>query len=714
MNSRVLLLIFLITFAMGNAARSETLVFTGGILIDVSDFGRSGNDIDDAIIIVDGDRIAGVGTRQDLKIPADARIIDVTDRYILPGLIDGYAALDDQGYANAYLYLGVTSIVGCYGYRRHPLYTEADPGPNIYLYGDVGHNEIATEEMFRTIDEHAREGVKFLNLMYGLTPEQVKSAVEKAHELGLPTIGEFSKLSYEEALDMGVDAILHFGRYDIEMAPPDLRRRIVEQPHGPAFREFRMWLSTIDPESDTVREFAEMLGSRSAALIPTLSIAGVDAPFFGNVWQEPAAGLIDPESIDRPVDQSTGKHFSDPRQMEVVSKFVNNILRIEEQFYKAGARYLAGSGNDINGTMPGISLHQEIDLLTRVGLSNREAIAAATSNFADILGWDEVGQIRPGRRADILIVDQDPLEDIKHLRAIEMVFLGGRRIDREKLLQLERDRARPSSPDETHEQAILPLSEKEQEIGPEIPGLGNPKVHEVTEDVIAVTGLYHSSGGGFGTNAGILFTSNSVVFIDAGMSIASAEFLWNLARERMRGDERLYLILTHHHADHVFGMRIMEERGASVIAHRMLEGFFLRFDGPHYKQFLAQRAGWNEEKRDRIFGDVILTMPDETVDKDTVMMIDGEEVRIFFTPGHVIDELSIYHPKSSTLFTGDAIYEGSDLTTHFGGADEWKEWIAQLERLKRLEIKMIVPGHGDLCGKEEIDRNIAYLKNLLQ
>ena len=246
------------------------------------------------------------------------------------------------------------------------------------------------------------------------------------------------------------------------------------------------------------------------------------------------------------------------------------------------------------------------------------------------------------------------------------------------------------------------------------PGLGNPRVHEIDENVCAITNLYHSAGEGFGTNAGIIFTSKSVVFIDAGMSIASGEFLWKVAEKRMKGGEDLYLIITHHHSDHVFGMRMMQEKGARIIGHRLLGDWVARLDGTLYKQFLAQRAGWSPEERDLIFGDVILTVPDEGIEKDSVLIIDDEEIHVLFTPGHVTDELSVYHPKSRTLFPGDTIYEGSDLTTRFGGPEEWRQWISQLERLKNLDIKTVVPGHGNLCTKEEIDRNITFLQNLLR
>ncbi len=248
----------------------------------------------------------------------------------------------------------------------------------------------------------------------------------------------------------------------------------------------------------------------------------------------------------------------------------------------------------------------------------------------------------------------------------------------------------------------------------QVPGLGSPEITEIAKNVLAVTGLYHSAESGFTVNAGIIFTDQSVVFIDSGMSIASGEFLWQVAEKRLKGDEDIYLILTHNHSDHVFGMQAIKKRGAKVIAHKITGMWFRRMPGEQYKKFLADRDGWPPEKADSVYGNVVLTEPDEMIDQDTVLTIEGEEIHVLVTPGHVPSELSVYYPRSKTLFAGDTIYEGSELTTRFGGLVEWKLWITQLERLNKLEISTIVPGHGKLCAKEEIDRNINYLRKRIE
>ena len=90
------------------------------------------------------------------------------------------------------------------------------------------------------------------------------------------------------------------------------------------------------------------------------------------------------------------------------------------------------------GTMPGISLHTELEMLVRIGLSPREALAAATNNYAIQLGWNELGLIAPGRRADILVLDADPTANIWNARRISTLIFDGSVVDRESLLRLRR------------------------------------------------------------------------------------------------------------------------------------------------------------------------------------------------------------------------------------------------------------------------------------
>lgn len=106
--------------------------------------------------------------------------------------------------------------------------------------------------------------------------------------------------------------------------------------------------------------------------------------------------------------------------------------------FSANPHYLAASGAPVKGALPGISMHTELELLVRLGLSPREALAAATNNYSLQFGWNEIGQITPGRRADILVVDADPTHNIWNARRISGLILDGNVIDRERLLKSRR------------------------------------------------------------------------------------------------------------------------------------------------------------------------------------------------------------------------------------------------------------------------------------
>jgi glyoxylase-like metal-dependent hydrolase (beta-lactamase superfamily II) len=249
-----------------------------------------------------------------------------------------------------------------------------------------------------------------------------------------------------------------------------------------------------------------------------------------------------------------------------------------------------------------------------------------------------------------------------------------------------------------------------------------PELHDLGKDAYGVTNLRHIAG--MGVNAGFIMTSNTIIHIDSGMTISDGEYLANESKEKMTQQDNVLLILTHHHSDHIFGMRVFVEAGAKVIAHENVRKFLsyrtlpsFRTMESTYKSFIVKlmtkRYSYTRKKAEQALGDVKLFLPDEVFSKDKHLDIDEEELVLLCTPGHVPSEISVYHRKSRTLFAGDAIYEGMPLTTRFGRPKEWRQWINSLEKLETLDIENIVPGHGRICKKDEIRRNISYLEDIL-
>lgn len=231
----------------------------------------------------------------------------------------------------------------------------------------------------------------------------------------------------------------------------------------------------------------------------------------------------------------------------------------------------------------------------------------------------------------------------------------------------------------------------------------------IAENVYAVMDLYHP----IGVNAGFIVTKNHIVYVDSGLTIPSAQTIYGYSKAAAPENEPSYLILTDHHTDHIFGMKVFRNAGATTLGHERLDRWMKEYLMPNFGKVI-RTFGLDEKARDLIYGDVELFPLDETVDQDTTITIDGEEIEILTTPGHWEACLSVYIPSSRILFAGDTIYSGFNPTTQFGDKKLWRKWINSLEKLSRLDIKTIVPGHGRICTKEEIPRHIHYLENLLE
>lgn len=308
----VVVLLVVLCSALGGASSTgaETLALVGGTVIDTGDWGRSRADIDEAVVIVEGGEIVAVGPRDAVAVPAGARVVNAAGKYIVPGLVDGFAAINNQAYANAYLASGVTSIISVDGGRRGGLFLEADPGPAVHRLDSVGSEGATLEEHLAETDRLAEVGVEILLLMYKLPPDQLQALAERARSHGMGTIGELGLSSYRQGIDAGLNAFVHTTRYSLDMAPEEMAQAVVEQPFSddldsPKWTYYK-WLSGLSPFDERLENHARVLASGSIALMPTLALLYLDQPWAENPWDEPVADLLDPEDINRPANRETG------------------------------------------------------------------------------------------------------------------------------------------------------------------------------------------------------------------------------------------------------------------------------------------------------------------------------------------------------------------------------------------------------------------------
>jgi len=442
---------------------SQVTAIVGGTLVDLNNYGRSTNDISDAVVLIDAGKVIAVGRSSQVQVPPNARRIDARGKYLIPGLIDGFGALRTQSFANAYLYEGVTTVYvptmlpGGGGDGELKVLKNASPGPRLFLgapmtgYSEKGADpsdkpmtdhrlhdrRLSNEQLTSRVDSIADQGYRGVTISYDVWPDQVDVIVAEARRRGLATLGEPGFTSYPYAIRAGIDTLLHDDHYPMELAPAVAKLARADDLRAGAAANWA--ICAIDPQSSDVAAYGDQLARSNTTLMPTLAIeATADELDVPNPWSARVAALISPADIDNPVDQATGASAYlaglPPERRERVRTCARHKEALDTRFYQLGAKFLAGSAATSYGIMPGSGMHLELVLLHRIGLSPREAIAAATTNYAEAYGWRDVGRIETGRAADILVLDADPRSDITALGQINTLIFQGAVVDRGRLL----------------------------------------------------------------------------------------------------------------------------------------------------------------------------------------------------------------------------------------------------------------------------------------
>lgn len=450
------------------------LVLSGGTVIDVTAWGNSANDLKNAVVIIQGGRITAVGPAASLSVPKDAQVIDCTGKFIIPGLIDGFAGMNSQGQASANLYMGVTTLVVRQDSRRGRIDFSANPSPHLYPIDSVGTtdnwsllagqsdwtstlkegappSELDPSTTARQLIATSRLGTRVVFLGHDITAANAQWIIARAHQLGLITYGEFVATPYRVGIEAGVDALLHMGRYELGVIPSELQEPLVTDAEGAAARTAYDYSERLPPTDPHWRDYSHFIAAHHAALLPTFSIYYAQLPGHRNLWSDPAAALLSSANMYHPTDPATGEldyplpvwarrlpaflqHSMEDDLRKKADQSAMRLWKINQAIFAAFPHYLAGSGANSMGSMSGISLDTELEMLVRLGLSPREALAAATNNYSIQFGWNELGQIAPGRRADILVLDADPTVNIWNARRISTLILDGNIIDRQALL----------------------------------------------------------------------------------------------------------------------------------------------------------------------------------------------------------------------------------------------------------------------------------------
>ncbi len=395
------------------------------------------------VIIGDG-VIRSVTSTAAITLPADSTQIDGDGRYLMPGLADLHTHIRHEDELVNYVYWGVTTIMhmggsGAAGRRqleyRRRIADGALIGPNIYttnrtLDGDppLSNNALSittAEEAKREVRKLREEDFDFVKIYNNVSQVVFDAIVEEARIQGLAVIGHIPRsLDPLQALNSGQDAIAHTEEFFFSYFEGP--RSTVDMP-----RDYRANLDKLPPLIDA-------LVANEVAVMPDLSFTFTDMVMWDGLealWNDPEYPYLRPETA------SMWQAGNINRRDEIENFIVRErwkyalIQELTLRFEEAGILQVIGTDASLPGLFPGKAAHRELTELVKAGLSNFDALAVGTRNAGEFVRRyidDEArfGQVRPGFRADLVLLEGNPLDDIRNARAVSAVAVNGRYFDR--------------------------------------------------------------------------------------------------------------------------------------------------------------------------------------------------------------------------------------------------------------------------------------------
>ena len=387
-------------------------------------------------VVTSNGRISAMGPGDEVDVPQGAERIDGAGRYLMPGLAEMHAHIPGSGdrrWAEDVLFLyvsnGVTTIRGMAGSPLHLELREqtADGeliGPTIYAAapGISGNNAPTPEDAGRAVRERANAGYDLLKV-FGMPVESYERMAQTAHEVGIPFAGHVpEEVGLVGALEAGQASIDHFDRY-VEFLAPGYR----DMPD----REAGFFGSGVVDIADTDRipEAVERTLAAGTWNVPTLSLVEhlASPEQAGQMIRRPEMRYMPPDVLDDWVDAKAEFRARPDFQPEAAERLVEIRRQLTKALHDAGAPIALGSDAPQFFNVPGFSIHHEMAMMVAAGLSPYEVLVTGTRNPAAYFGTpEEFGTVAVGRRADLILLEANPLEDVGNVKRRAGVMVLGR------------------------------------------------------------------------------------------------------------------------------------------------------------------------------------------------------------------------------------------------------------------------------------------------
>ncbi len=299
-------------------------------------------------------------------------------------------------------------------------------GPRILTAGPIISNPKLTESAIRAeVAAQAAAGVNYIKLYAGIGPAQLAAAVDEAHRHRKQVIGHLQRTSWTEAALAGIDFLTHGGNWHEDYVVAG--RRAEYERLGGTMRARIAWLEWLELiEGGPVDSMIDLLEERRVPVDPTLVAYHTKFWWRDSIYQrDPDVALVPEVLANWKVLGMPTRDWSDA-EFDRAQAAWPRMLAFVREMHAEGVLLTAGSDLASPWVIPGVALHQELALLAGAGISNSDVIRIATRNGAEALGVArDFGTVEPGKRADLAVLDADPLADITATRRISYVVLNG-------------------------------------------------------------------------------------------------------------------------------------------------------------------------------------------------------------------------------------------------------------------------------------------------